>query len=141
MAGKEGLGRVFNYGHTLDNVYVNLQPAGAVTFVGYLAAGDTFTLTEATSTGGAGAQVLATVTRYFTADPAGAGDWTVNTQAAASTVVTTGDEVVLFTVRGEELSAGYTHVKVASTSTGTVSAILHDLNEMRTPSELPAVSA
>lgn len=141
MAGKEGLGRLFNYAHTMDAVYFPLTGAESVTFVGYLAAGDTFTLTEATALAGTGAQTLATITRYCTASPVGTGQWTEVTQASAATVVTATDVVVLINVRAEELSAGYSYIKLASTSTGTVSVILHDLLEQRAPSALPAVSA
>jgi len=139
--GMEALGRLFNLCHTADNVYVNLVDAGAVSFICQLDAGDTFTVTEATALGGTGAQVLTTVTQFYKASKAGTGTWTKVTQAAASTVVTSDAVVAVFTIRGEELSDGYSFVKVASTSTGTVMAVLHDLKTQRTPANLPAVSA
>ena len=142
--GQEGLGRLFNIGFTFDDVYVNMRDVDAVTFVFHLTAGDTFTLTEAKSVAGASAQVLPTITQFYTALVTGAGQWTKRTQAAGSTVVTTGAyaaHVAVFTVRDEELSDGYTHLKVASTSTGTVKAILHDLSFQRSPELLPAISA
>lgn len=141
MSGIEPLGRLFNLAHTADDVYVNLRDAESATFVCQLDAGDTFTLTEATSVAGAGAQVLPTITNYYTAAKGGTGTWTRVQQASGSTVVTASAVVAVVTVRGEELSDGYSHVKVASTSTGTVMAILHDLTVQRTPANLPAVSA
>lgn len=141
MPGMEPLGRLFNLVHTADGVYVNMRDAQAVTFVCQLAAGDTFTLQEATTLAGAGAANLATVTQYYTASAAGTGAWTKVEQAAAATVVTASAVVAVFTVRAEELSDGFDYVKVASTSTGTVLAITHDLSVQRTPANLPAVSA
>jgi len=140
MSQGDPIGRLFNLVHTADAVYVNLQDAGAVTFVGQLTAGDTFTFTEATSAGGGGAQVLTTVTSKNTI-AVGGGTWTTTAQAAGSTVVTTGAEVVTATIRAEELSAGYSWIKCASTSTGTVMAILHDLKVQRTPANLASVIA
>jgi hypothetical protein len=140
----EGLGRVFNVIPVADNVYVNLKDASAVTFVCYIDGGDTFTLTEATSAGGGGAQVLATLTRYYTSSGVGTGTWTKRTQAAGSTVVTpdsTAQDAMVVTVNATELSDGFTHLKLASTSTGTVVAITHDLTVQRDPANLPAVSA
>lgn len=137
----ESLGRLINLCQTADNVYVNLRHAGAVTFICYLAAGDTFTVTEANTLAGGGAAALAKVTQFYTAAPTGTGTWTKTTQAAVSTVVTTTDVVAVFTVRGEQLSDGFGYVRCASTSTGTVLALLHDLRVRRTPENLPAVSA
>lgn len=138
---QEALGRLFNLCHTADAVYVNLKDAGAVTFIGQLDAGDTFTVTEATTLAGGSAAALVTVEQWYTASKAGTGTWTKHTQTAASTVVTADASVAVFTVRAEELSDGFSYIKCASTSTGTVMAILHDLKTMRTPANLEAVSA
>ena len=140
----EALGYHFNTVPVADNVYVNMRDADAVTFQCVLDGGDTYTVTEAQDVGGTGAQVLATVTRYYTSSGIGTGTWTLNTQNAASTVVTTSataQDSCMFTVHSPELSDGYTHVKVASTSTGTVTAIAHDLHVQRDPANLPALSA
>ena len=136
-----GLGRVMNVVAVADGVYVPLKDAGAVTFVCYLDAGDTFTVQEATTAGGTGAQNLATITDYHTSSGVG-GAWTDRTQAAAATVVISGAanlDCAVFTISAEELSAGYGFVKCTSTSTGTVVAILHDLKVQRTPGNLPAL--
>ena len=137
----DGLGRVFNVVAVADDVYVPLKDASAVSFVCHLGAGDTFTVTSATSAAGGSAAVLATVDHFY--DSTGTGSaWTKVTQAAASTVVnngTAGHDCSVFTISEAELPANHTHVKVTSTSTGTVVAILHDLKVQRAPENLPAL--
>ena len=41
-------------------------------------------------------------------------------------------------VSADQMSAGYDYLKLASTSTGTVCAILHDLKVQRKPTNLAA---
>lgn len=137
----DGLGRVFNVVAVADDVYVPLKDASAVSFVCHLGAGDTFTVTSATSAAGGSAAVLATVDHFYDSTGTG-GAWSKEEQAAASTVVndgTAGHDCSVFTIHESELPAGHTHVKVASTSTGTVVAILHDLKVQRAPENLPAL--
>lgn len=136
-----GLGRVMNVVAVADGVYVPLKDAGAVSFICYLDAGDTFTVQEAQNAGGTGAQNLATITDYHTSSGVG-GAWTDRVQAAAAAVVISGaanNDCAVFTISAEELSAGYTHVKCTSTGAGTVVAVLHDLKVQRTPGNLPAL--
>jgi hypothetical protein len=140
----EALGRLLNVQQAMDNVYVNVRDAGGITFACYLggAAGDTYTLTEATTAAGGGAQVLATVTRYHTNTGNGTDGWTLRTQAAASTVITAAaatQNQAVFEVNASELSDGYDFVKVASTGAGVVSAIPRDLRVQRAPANLPAI--
>jgi hypothetical protein len=133
------LGRGGNVLAVADDVYVPLRDAEAVTFVGVLAAGDTWTLTEASDAAGTGAAALATMDHYSVQATVGA-VWQDLTQTAASTIVTTSSQdVVVVTVNAAELSAGMDFVKLASTSTGTVFAILHDLKVQRAPSKLAAL--
>lgn len=137
----DGLGRVFNVVAVADDVYVPLKDAGAVSFVCYLGAGDTYTVTSASSAAGTGAAALATVDHFYDSTGTG-GAWSEVTQAAASTVVnngTAGHDCSVFTIHNQELPDGHTHVKVASTGAGTVVAILHDLKVQRTPQNLPAL--
>lgn len=139
----EALGRVFNAIAIADAVYVPLKDVGGVSFLCYLAAaaGDTYTLTEAKDAAGTGAQVLATIERWWTSNGVG-GVWTLHTQAAGSTVVTaasTAENGMCVEVEAPELSALYTHVKLASTGAGLVTAIQRDLHVMRKPSNLPAL--
>lgn len=145
MAGMEGLGRVFNVLPVGDNAYVNLRYASGVTFVCVGANNETFTVTEAKDASGTGAQVLTAVDHVFTnAGSNGANAWaeaaTPNESSPASVVTTTtAAPVAAFFVNPSALSDGYTHLKVASSSTGTVVAITHDLNTQRKPSNLPAL--
>lgn len=132
-----GLGRVLNIVAVADAVYVDLKDAEAVTFVMYKSGGDTATITEATAAAGTGAQVLSKITDVYTSDGVG-GVWTKVTQAAGSAYVASAD-CVAFTVRAEQLSDGYTFLKCASTSTGVVYAITHDLKVQRTPANLPSL--
>lgn len=135
----EALGRLFNVLPVADDAYVDMRSAMGITFIGVLAAGDTWTLTEQ-KPDGSGDQVLATIERYYTAATVGAA-WVLHEQAAASTVVTTAaEDVVCIHVNEQELSAGYSMVKLASTSTGTVFAITHDLKVQRDPANLPAMA-
>jgi hypothetical protein len=134
----EALGRLFNVVVNADDVYIPLHNAGGVSFAGFLAAGDTWTLTEQKADG-SGDQALSTITRWYTQITPGA-VWVKHTQAAASTVVTASTEdAVMIEVDASELSAGYSQVKLASTSTGTVTAILRDLHVMREPANLAAL--
>lgn len=136
----DGLGRVFNVLPVADDVYVSLKDAAAVSFICVNAAGDTWTLTEAADTAGTSSAVLATLDHYYVSATVGAA-WSAKiTQAAASTIVTTSSQdVMVVTVHQSELSDGKTAVKLASTSTGTVVALLHDLVTQRAPANLPAL--
>lgn len=135
----EAIGRLFNILPVADDVYVSLKDYSAVTFVGVLAAGDTWTLTEAQDAAGTGAAVLSTIERYLVKETVGA-VWQELTQAVGSAVTTTASQdVVAIHVNGAELSAGFDWVKVASTSTGIVIAIVHDPLVQRAPSKLPAM--
>lgn len=142
----EGLGRLFNYIHLADNTYINVRDTGGVTFFCYLtgAAGDTWTLTEATSAAGGSAAVLTTITRWYTCTGDGTDAWVAHTQAAASTVVTAAtaaENGMCFHVNPAELSAGFDYIKVASTGAGLVTAVAHDLVVQRTPANLAILGA
>jgi hypothetical protein len=139
----EALGRNYNVVAVADDVYLNLRDYGGVTFIGVLAAGDTWTLTEATTAAGGSAAVLPVITKsYIQATGAGADVWVKLTQAANEAEVTTSaQDVVAIHVDVEQLSAGFDYLKLASTSTGTVLAILDDPKVQRAPENLPAVGA
>lgn len=139
MPGMEPLGRLFNILPVADDTYVSLQNAGAVTFVGVNAAGETWTLTEAKTAAGGSAAVLPTISRYYVSATNGA-VWQELTQTAGSAITTTASQDVLcVTVTGAELSDTFTHLKLASTGAGTVFAILHELSNQRAPQLLPAL--
>jgi hypothetical protein len=134
----DGLGRVFNVIPVADDVLVPMKKGTAVSFVCYLDAGDTYTVSEYNGTT---TQVLACVDHYFKGSGVG-GAWTEVTLTANSAFTLSGaanNDAAVFTVHASQLSDGYTHVKCASTSTGTVVAILHDLTEKRYPGNLAAL--
>jgi len=138
------LGRTLNPQYLMDNRYVRLRGADAVGFLCYLtgAAGDTYTVTEAKDAAGTGAQVLATVTDYWTNTGNGSDAWTRHTQAAASTVTTAAaatQNCCYFEVNAAELSSTYDYIKVASTGAGIVIALQTDLVVQRAPANLPAI--
>lgn len=141
MASGDGLGRILNIIPVADGVEVNLKDAGAVTFV-CVGASDTYTLNESVGAGGT-PQNLAVIERVsVNANADGSTAWTNGDQAAAATFVSgAGEAVGVFTVRAEQLSDGYTHVDVTSTSTGLVYAIVHELHVQRKPENLPALGA
>ena len=141
---REALGRIVNVQSAMDDVYVNLRDVGGIAVVGFLtgAAGDTYTVTEAKTSAGGSAQVLATVTTYYTNTGNGTDAWTKRTQAAASTGVTAAaatQNQVLFHLFPEELSDTYKYVKIASTGAGTVAIVTYDLLVQRAPANLPAI--
>jgi hypothetical protein len=137
----EALGRLFNLLGNADDVYVNLRDYGGVTFLGFLAAGDTWTLTEAKDAAGTGAQVLTTIERWHSQVTPGAA-WVLNTLAANSAITSTASQdIAVVEVEAPELSDTYKYVKLASTSTGTVQAILRDMHFPRKPVNLPSVIA
>lgn len=140
MAGMEGLGRLYNVVPTGDGAYVSLKQATGVAFVCVGANAETFTLTEAKDAAGTGAQSLATITRYYSNSAAvGATAWVKEAIAAGAVVTTTtAKPVAIIEIQAEELSDDYDYIKVASSSTGTVVAILHDLSVQRAPANLVA---
>ena len=142
--GMQALGRHFNWQAIYDNVYVNMTNCSGVAFLCYLAgaAGDTYTLTEAKTAAGGSAQVLGTVTEYWTNTGTGVDAWTKRTQAAGSTVVTAAaatQNCMVVEVQSVELSDGFKYLKLASTGAGLVSALQYSLAVQRTPANLAAI--
>jgi predicted RNA-binding protein with PIN domain len=140
----DAIGRLFNVQPGMDGAYVDMQDCAALTVLGYLssAAGDTYTIQEATSAAGAGAQNLASVSVYYTSTGNGSDAWVRRTQANAATVVTAAaatQNAVVFTIGAEKLSDGYRYLKVTSTGAGTVTQIQHDLYTQRRPDRLTAM--
>lgn len=136
----EGLGRVFNLVPTGDAAYVSLKQATGVTFLCVGANAETFTLAEAKDAAGTGSQSLATITQYYSNSAAvGATAWVKEAIAAGAVVTTTtAKPVAVIHVAGAELSDTYDYLRVSSSSTGTVVAILHDLAVQRGPVNLTA---
>lgn len=133
------LGKAFNVVQVADAVYVDMKNAECVTFIGYKSGGDTYTINEGTAAGGGTTAALAKIVDVYTSDGVG-GVWTKVTQAAASSYVASADCVAI-TIYADQLSDGKTFLNCASTSTGTVTAILTKLKTQRTPANLPSVIA
>lgn len=141
---QKALGRLINSSPAADGKWINLQHAGGITFLCYLAgaAGDTYTLQEAKDSSGTGAQNLAAFTEYWTNTGDGSDAWTRRTQAAAATVVTAAaatQNAMVCEVEGTSLSDTYKFVKLTSTGAGAVNAVTRDLMTQRTPANLPAM--
>lgn len=136
----EGLGRVFNVVPTGDAAYVSMKSAAGITFLCVGANAETFTLAEAKDAAGTGSQSLATITQYYSNSAAvGATAWVKEAIAAGAVVTTTtAKPVAVIHVAMAELSDTYDYLRVSSSSTGTVVAILHDLVVQRAPANLVA---
>lgn len=143
--GQKALGREFNVLPLADNKWINVQGASGVAFSCYLAAaaGDTYTLNQATDAAGTGAKALAAVTEFHTSTGDGTDTWTRRTQAAAATVVTAAaatQNAMVVEVEGTSLDDGFKYVRLASTGAGTVHALTRDLITQRAPENLPAMA-
>lgn len=136
----EGLGRLFNIIPTGDGVEVDLSGAAGVTFV--CVGNEEYTLQESQDGSGTGAQNLVVIDRYYQGPPDGTAAWTLETQTAAATVDPDDgtNTVVVFYVSAEQLSDGFTHLEVNATSSGLVTAIVHDLAVQRSADNLPALT-
>lgn len=142
---QKALGREFNATPLADGKWINLADAGGVAFVCYLAAaaGDTYTLQEATAAAGTGAQNLVCITEWHTNTGDGTDAWTKRTQTAAATVVTAAaaaQNAMCVEIEGTQLSDGFKYVKLTSTGAGTVTALTRDLMTQRAPANLPAMT-
>lgn len=136
----DGLGRLFNITPIADGAKVNMRDCAAVTFLGHLSGGDTYTLKEHTSTADAGQNLAAIRNWFINTSGVGGAAWTKSTdQVAAATLVTTA-LVVCFSIAATSLSDGYKYLSCTSTSTGLVYAITHDLDIQRDPRNLPALA-
>ena len=131
------LGKTFNVAQTADAVYIDMDNYEYVTFIGYKTGGDTYTINEGTAAGGGTTAALPKIEEVYTSNGVG-GVWTKVTQAAAASYVSAADCVAI-TVRADMLTDGKKFVNCASTSTGTVTAILTGLKVQRNPANLSSV--
>jgi hypothetical protein len=140
----DGLGRVFNVTPTADATWVSLKDASAVSFLCVGGNNEVYTLSEAKSGAGASSQVLPTLDHYYTNSGAiGATAWARNNAPTSTSTITTttANPVAVITVHESELDDGFNYVSLASSSTGLVVAILHDLRVQRKPNNLPVLTA
>lgn len=135
----EGLGRVFNVIPIAAGVAVNLKRGQAVSFI--VTGNDTFTVTCADTFAGSYASPGNILTRKVTNTATnGTAAWAEATQAASNAVVIASGAASIH-VSGDSLPDGKQFVKCSVGGAGLVTAILHDLTEMRAPANLPALSS
>lgn len=140
MSGMEGLGRLFNVAPIVDAVAISLRDASGVTFI--CTAADTFTITSSDSFGGSYGDPGDIIDHYYQAAALdGTAAWTKVTQAAGNAVVQASNYTTAIFVAGTMLPDGDCYVKCTSTSSGLVTAIVHDLTVQRGPANLAKLSA
>lgn len=140
----DALGRLFNVVYTASGVDIPLTDASAVTFISADAgSGDqTMDFTQTDSTGvnseidlnvGTGADAES---RGYVGPDTG-GTWTEKAPSDANSWAAGGttNDVLVVTVRAEQLADGYDRVQATVTG-GTCVAILHELKTQRRPSNL-----
>lgn len=135
----EALGRCFNAATsaTTAKVRVNLENAAAVTFILIGATSGAATIREANAASGGTEQDLAKITQYYTQNN---GVWTKVTQAAAATVTAATGGLLAVHVSANSLSDGFKYL-CATHASGSFVYLLHDLEVMRAPANLKAVTA
>lgn len=134
----EGLGRLFDVVTVAAGQSISLKQAAGVTFICSASAASTsFTVNSQPSAGGS-ATACTCVTRVYTRTAhTGTVAWTDSGDtAAASNVPCASGSEVAFYVDGADLPAGSPYVEVTVTGTGTVLAILHDLEQQVNPKYL-----
>lgn len=138
----EALGRLFDGVLVGDGVRVHLKDASHVAFLCVNAAGDTWTVQEANAKTGGTAQDLDVIDHWYVqTNGDGTDQWTAKTQTADAAVVTASTEdVAVIEVDAAQLSDGFEWISCASTSTGTVVALVTDLTRQRKPILLPVLN-
>lgn len=130
-----GLGRLFNVVHEASGKHLRLTDYGAITFVGFLAAGtQTFTVKE--SIDGASEQVLDVTSYPFKGPGIAGGPWI--RLAEQDDTITNADatnDCLVITIHADQLSDGFNCVEVTADS-GTCIAIMHDMLVQRGPANL-----
>lgn len=138
MAGMEGLGRLINVVPIAAGAGLSMKAASAVTFV--CTGADTFTVTVASTFGGAYATPGAIITRYYQSTATnGTAAWTKQTQAASNAVVQAGAYTTVFSVFGSQLPDPKCYIKCSVGASGLVMAVFHDLTVQRGPANLAIV--
>lgn len=132
------LGKLFNIVGKASGVHISLTDAEAVTFVINGAAGAVNSALVESKGDGVEEQALATVTRVHRGPSAG-GAWVEDFQdPAVDTYAATdvANDTAVVTVRGRELSDGFTHVELTDAAADSVTALVHDLNYVADPTSL-----
>lgn len=135
----EGLGRVFNAVLIAASQPVSLKDAQGVTFL--VSGADTgLVITSSATSGGTFASPGNIITRKQTnTSTNGSAKWVEATQAASNTVVAAAGSTAFY-VDANDLPAGNAYVKVTPTTTGLVTAVVHDLQVGRDAALLAALA-
>lgn len=135
----EALGRLFNAATsaTTAKTRVNMENATGVTFILIGATTGVATIREANAAAGGTEQDLAKIVQYYTQNN---GVWTKVTQVAAATVTAATGGLLAVHVSANSLTDGFKYL-CATHATGSFVYVLHDLEVMRTPGNLKAVTA
>jgi hypothetical protein len=140
----EALGRQVNFVQTAAGAWINVTDCGAVTFFANNSSSETYTITQAKDSSGTGSKNLATVTTWYSTKVDGTAVWAKHTQAAAATVAngaSAATAVTSISVDVKTLDTGFKYVKCAVNNSGTVVAVLHDIDVQRPPASLIAPGA
>ena len=138
----EALGRLFNVAASVGGASaangkaLSLKDAAGITFV--LNGADTYTLTVASTYAGSYATPGNILTKKYTNSAAdGTAAWVSGAVSPASNAVTVASGVAVIHVPASSLPDGKVYIKCTVTSTtGLVTAILHDLEVQRNPANL-----
>ena len=142
----EALGRLFNVIVEAQGVYINLEDAQGVTFIGFEDGGNTtFTIGTSTAASG-GTELTGDLIDHYYHGTGVAGTWALATQTAAETVEpgdTAAEDCVAIYVSAAMLPDGHKYVKCtrdeAAGTGATVVAIVHDLTVQRDPANLASL--
>lgn len=136
------LGHGFNVVGNASGVHVNLSEAKAVTFVITESTGGVINSALVESKGDGVEETALTVIGRVHRAPDVGGDWVedfqdpkVSTYAATDAV----NKTAVITVRGRELTEGFTHVELTAGGAETIAALVHDLDYVADPTHLLSV--
>jgi len=138
----EGLGRVFNTVPIANGKYISMKECAAITFV--CTGADTFTITEALTSGGGSAQGISTLITHFyqSTSTAGTAVWTKQTQSGADAVVQGAADITAIEVHAAWLDDTFDYVCCTNGGAGgLVWALTHDLEVQRKPENLAVLVA
>lgn len=142
----EGLGRLFNVIQPADDVYVNLEDVGGVTFIVFEVDGATSaTITFSSNAAGAATATPDVVDHFYgRSNDQDSGKWHRTAVSPASETYVaadvTEDQTSVY-IDASMCPDDKPYVKCTADGSAVVSAILHDLHSQRTPANLASVTA
>lgn len=138
-----GLGSTFNIVGWPSGIPIRIRQGEAITFLAYHAAGSQI-ITIEESIAGASKQTLAALETLYKGPNASGGPWTKIEQTASATYDNDDDatnDVVVFTIRADQLSPGYDSVEMTSVPFTQTHAWIHGLDRPTIPENLPSTIA